>query len=86
MRLSVTQEEQGLHPNEVIVKVEARDGPQYLAINKSSLDQAGTIDIGEPVGSKEGYLLIELPTETSSGAWRVWVDPKFIKGELQAAE
>ena len=52
MRLNVTQEEQGLHPNEVIVKVEARDGPQYLAINKGSFDRDSTIDIGEPVGRK----------------------------------
>ena len=63
MRLNVTQEEQGLHPNEVIVKVEARDGPQYLAINKGSFDRDSKIDIGEPVGRKGEYLLIELPTD-----------------------
>jgi hypothetical protein len=87
MRLSVTQEEQGLHPSEIIVKVDTRDGPQFLALNKSSLDQASTIDIGEPVGAKVGYFLIELPAETSSGAWRVWVREQLvIKAALEAVE
>lgn len=87
MRLGVTREEQGLHPDEVIVKVDTRDGPQFLAINESSLDPFDTIDIGAPVGTKENYFLVELPAETSSGAWRVWVDRTLVKkGVLEAAE
>lgn len=86
MRLSVIREDHGLHPDEVIVKIDTRDGPQFLALNKSSLDETSTIDIGAPVGKKDDYFLVELPAETSSGAWRVWVDRKFVKEVLEAAE
>jgi hypothetical protein len=79
MRLSVNQVATGLHPNEVVVAVETQSGSQHLVINQRSLDQAGTIDVGEPVGKREGYFLIELPAETSSGAWRVWVSRELVR-------
>ena len=79
MRLRVNEVARGLHPNEVVVAVDTQSGTQHLVINQRSLDQASTIDVGEPVGEKEGYFLIELPAETSSGAWRVWVRRALVR-------
>jgi hypothetical protein len=32
-----------------------------------------TIEVGYPVGSDQGRYLIELPRETTTGQWRIWV-------------
>ncbi len=40
--------------------------------------EEGTIDVGYPVARNNGYLLVELPRETLSGAWRIWIDQDVI--------
>jgi hypothetical protein len=62
----------GLHPSETFVSVETRDGPQQVAVDAKSL-RNGTLPIGWPVGKIAGFLLVELPRPTVSGARRVWV-------------
>ncbi len=68
----------GLHHSEVIVAIKTNEGDQSLVIDRRSL-QNGYIKIGYPIRQNEQTYLIELPRETSSGAWRVWVD----KGQLE---
>jgi hypothetical protein len=72
VRLKVKQLGEGLHPSEVFVSVETRDGPQDLAVDPSSI-QGSTLTIGWPVGQEGSYLLVELPRPTSFGTRRVWV-------------
>ena len=86
MRVKVVQVEQGLHPTEVLVRIDTLHGPQELAIDKRSL-RAGTIEIGYPVSQQGNNRLIELPSETTAGVWRVWVDESLLSDEaLEAAE
>jgi hypothetical protein len=86
MRVKVEKVGKGLHPNEVLVKIETAKGPQELFIDTRSL-RHDTIEVGYPITEKDGYYLIELPAETSSGAWRVWVDKKkTLSDALEAAE
>ena len=87
MRVKVERVGRGLHPSQVIVNIATRTGMEQLAVNELSLDSANTIDIGDPVGRKGSELLVELPAETDSGAWRVWVDERgIVGGALEAAE
>jgi hypothetical protein len=72
MRLKVKQLGEGLHPSEMFVSVETRDGPQDLAVDPTSI-HGGTLAVGWPVGREENYLLVELPRPTSLGSRRVWV-------------
>jgi hypothetical protein len=72
MRLKVKRLGEGLHPSEMFVSVETKDGPQDLAIDPSSI-HGSTVSVGWPVGRKGRYLLVELPRPTSVGARRVWV-------------
>jgi hypothetical protein len=86
MRVKVDEVGQGMHPSEVLIKIETVQGPQELVVDKRSLRQ-NTIEVGYPIAQQEKYRLIELPTETTGGVWRVWVDEKILSGEaLEAAE
>jgi hypothetical protein len=86
MRVKVEEVGQGMHPSEVLVKIETLHGPQELVVDKRSLRQ-NTIEVGYPVAQQDKYSLIELPAETTGGVWRVWVDEKITSnGVLEAAE
>ncbi len=86
MRVKVEEVGSGLHPSQVLVKIKTIHGPQELAVDRQSLRQ-GTIEIGSPIAQQGEYRLIELPAETTGGAWRVWVDKTItLDGELEAAE
>lgn len=87
MRLKVSRVEDGLHPDQLIVSVRATDGLHFLAINQATISREDTIEIGKPVGSRPGELLIELPAETDDGTWRVWViESDVYNYRLEAAE
>lgn len=73
MKLRVTEKGTGLHPNERIVEIQTKDGGQELVIHSRTLLSGGFIEIGYPVRESGDEFLVELPRETSSGAWRVWV-------------
>jgi hypothetical protein len=86
MRLKVKKVEEGMHPSQVSVAIDAQDGRHFLVLNKASVDNSETIDVGNPVGIKDGYRLIELPEETDGGSWRVWVPEKSLVSKMKAAE
>jgi hypothetical protein len=73
MRLQVQEIGKGLHPSEVLVKIETVQGPQEMFIDNRSLHH-GSVEVGYPIAQKDQYSLVELPAETSGGAWRVWVN------------
>ena len=87
MRLKVTKIEDGLNPSQISVSVIARDGVHYLVLSKTSIDASNTIDVANPVARRDRDVLVELPTETDSGTWRLWVDKDSLsEGVLEAAE
>jgi hypothetical protein len=80
-RIKVERLRVGSHPSEVVIGVRTADGEQEkLVVDERSLDD-DTLPVGHPVGSREGRFLIELPRETLSGSWRIWVRPEIIKEE-----
>jgi hypothetical protein len=68
LRLKVRKLRDGLHPSETIVAI----GDEAFVVHPKALID-GTVDVGEPVGSDGDRYLVELPSETWTGAWRVWV-------------
>ncbi|MBV8977066.1 MAG: hypothetical protein JO261_14005 [Alphaproteobacteria bacterium] len=88
MRLKVQKIGNGLHPNEIVVKIETLSGAESLVLDKRSLDDS-SISVGAPLARANGSrLLVELPQEAMSGAWRVWVKQSQLipeKNEVQAA-
>ena len=63
----------GMHPDEVLVQVETRSGPEQLPVFLDEIQEDNFVRIGFPVDTANGHLLVELPSETARGSWRVWV-------------
>lgn len=72
MRLKVENIAQGLHPSEAVVVVKTSTGSERIVVSARSIDQE-SIPVGWPLGTSEKMTLVELPRETESGAWRIWV-------------
>ncbi|MBM3564038.1 MAG: hypothetical protein FJX48_13065 [Alphaproteobacteria bacterium] len=72
-KLKVKEISEGLHRSEVIVSVHTTGGDEGLVLDRRSL-QNGYIAVGYPIRVDGDSYLVELPRETSSGSWRVWVD------------
>jgi hypothetical protein len=77
MRVKIEEVGSGQHPSEEVVKVETRDGPEQLIVDKRSIREH-SLDVGFPVGQHNGHFLVELPRETFRGAWRVWVEKGIV--------
>jgi subtilisin-like proprotein convertase family protein len=84
MRIRFEGATPGLHPEEIFATVKTLTGPQEVIVD-SSTRRAGYIDVGNPVAHHAGRYLVELPSETASGAWRVWVDDSVIVDEPREA-
>ena len=63
----------GMHPSEVVVAVSTTSGKESLVVNSRAFTD-NSLEIGYPVNQEANSFLVELPHETESGAWRVWVD------------
>lgn len=79
MRLKVKEVGTGNHPSEVVVSVNTIEGEEQLVVHKRSIEDQ-TLDIGYPIADHQSKLLVELPRETLSGAWRVWVPRLSLQG------
>lgn len=85
MRLKVEQIGKGLHPNEAVVAITTTTGTERLVVPRQSIS-GDSIEVAWPIRTKEdGSALVELPRETQSGAWRVWVPRgQFYEERLRA--
>ena len=73
MRVKVDEVGAGVHPNEVVVSIPTDTGVEKLVVHKRALVN-GTLEIGYPISEDSSKYLVELPRETMSGLWRVWVE------------
>jgi hypothetical protein len=63
----------GLMPAEKIVRVEDADGGiEEIPVSTRNIHE-GSLTVSEIWRSPEGRVLIELPRESTSGRWRIWV-------------
>jgi hypothetical protein len=85
MRLKVIEIGTALHPSEVVVEIRTASGPERLAIDRRSIQNASIFVGWRALAEKRGQCLIELPRETMSGAWRVWVKRNEIVPERREA-
>jgi hypothetical protein len=72
MKLKVQKLRDGLHPSEVVVAVATLSGKERLVVHSGTF-QENFVEIGYPIEEKDNGYLVELPNETDTGAWRVWV-------------
>jgi hypothetical protein len=72
MRVKVHDKKPGLHPSELVVGLRTNSGTERVVVHTRSIEN-NAIDIGIPISKKNNDYLVELPRETQSGMWRVWV-------------
>lgn len=73
MRVRIEEVRNGLHPSEVVVSVRTTEGMERLVVDRRSIAQNHSIEVGYPIDRRENLFLVELPRETTTGSWRVWV-------------
>lgn len=62
----------GLMPTEKIALVESAEGQiEEITVSKENL--IGDSLVADEIGRQDGKVLVELPRETASGSWRIWV-------------
>ena len=69
--------EDGLIPSERIVRVQGADGRVEEVSVSSRNVHNDRLDVFA-IGADEGRVLLELPRESASGRWRVWVENTLV--------
>lgn len=79
---------EGPGPFESVVGVRRSDGATEEIVLSKRLTDEGAINVGSPLMEKGGNFLVELPRESVSGKWRIWVprSEAVQHAGLQAAE
>ena len=72
MKVKVVEAGKALHPSEMVVAIKTLTGTENLVIDKLAVKN-DAIGIGFPIRQDGSNYLIELPTESQSGSWRIWV-------------
>ncbi|WP_316178058.1 hypothetical protein [Bradyrhizobium sp. SZCCHNRI1009] len=85
MRLKIEKHGEGLHPNEVVVSVNTKDGPVMMVVDPTIIFSDDSVVIGWPVARdpNTSQYLVELPRETEHGSWRVWVPESELRQDEQ---
>lgn len=88
MFVKVSHIADGPGPSETMVGVRTSDGQTEEVVLSRRHAEGGRIDVGSPLLEKGENYLIELPRESTSGRWRVWVSHSETVSapELHAAE
>lgn len=69
----------GLMPNEKVARIETADGrSEEVAVAVQNIHDNRLMAF--EIGRSEGKVLVELPRESASGRWRIWVKETTIGG------
>lgn len=69
----------GLMPDEKIAQIETADGKsEVVAVSKKNIQNNRLMAF--EIGRSEGKVLVELPRESTTGRWRIWVKESAIGG------
>ncbi|MBV8488226.1 MAG: hypothetical protein JO161_08095 [Planctomycetaceae bacterium] len=83
-QIAIEQVEEGLHPSEVVVTIRTADGKtEEVAVDRRLVTDQRLR--ASAVGEESNRVLVELPRETLSGSWRVWVPKTAVFAQEEAA-
>jgi hypothetical protein len=77
MRLRTAEQSAGPVPSEKVVTIRTARGSEELIVHASQIAPNG-IEVGL-IAQSGNEVLIELPRETLSGRWRVWVPKSAVE-------
>jgi hypothetical protein len=84
VKLRIKHVERALHPSERVVEIDTYEGPSKLVVDDTTADM-GFIEVGAALSERNGHSLVELPRETFTGEWRVWVPRQNLEGAEEAS-
>jgi hypothetical protein len=72
--IKVETRDEGWHPSEAMVTfTDAQGAKQCVFLNKGSVSSDMAIPVTPVERGEDGAVLVQLPREAMSGAWRVWM-------------
>lgn len=73
MRIKISNKIAGAIPSEAVVEIPTLQGTEEVVVHTSQVTADG-VEVGY-IGTKktDGSVLVELPRESVSGRWRIWV-------------
>jgi subtilisin-like proprotein convertase family protein len=77
LRVKVKQIMEGPGPSEAIVSIKTEGNREEELVVQKSQIKDNTLHVW-PVGEKQGSVLVELPGESASGNWRLWIDNREV--------
>lgn len=87
MFVKVKVERDGPGPFEKIISIRTSEGEAEPLIVSGRILNENMIDVGLPLAFDDNRILIELPRESISGLWRIWVPQSEVdENSLVAAE
>ena len=63
----------GPGPSEKIVGIKTDGGAEQVVLSSRTIISGGFLNVGEPLSNEGDRYLVELPRESASGRWRIWV-------------
>ena len=63
----------GPGPSETVIGIQTSDGRQEEVVLSSKLVDSDMVDLGKPLLREDDNVLVELPRESASGRWRIWI-------------
>jgi hypothetical protein len=77
MRVKVEKVADGPGPRETVVAIETINGREEVIVDRDQVTAQG-LDIGFVILAQRDKSLVELPRETLTGRWRVWVSSEAV--------
>lgn len=71
LRIKISGSEKGAIPSETVVTIPTTTGSEEVVVH-SSQATSDSVEAGF-IGEQDDRVLVELPRESVSGRWRVWV-------------
>jgi hypothetical protein len=71
LRVKISRREEGSIPSEAVVTIPTTTGAEEVVVHATQAT-ADSVEAGF-IGRDGDRILVELPRETVSGRWRVWV-------------
>ena len=72
MLLKTRDQKNGPGPSEVVVGIATRDGNEEVVVSRGQVNNS-LLAVSGVIGVKDSFALVELPRESTTGKWRVWV-------------
>jgi len=71
VRIKVGKRSEGAVPTEEVLEISTVEGTEEVVVHTSQVTEKG-VEVGF-IREADQKVLVELPRETMSGKWRVWV-------------